>query len=139
MAALITVEQLLARPGFDGVSEAQAEAVLEDVSALVALVASPVVLTAGTLPPAIVPVIVAAARRGLHNPRGLSGEQLGDYGWQAGGQASTGLFLTRHEERIVRRAAGRLGAGNAGLDSDLPLPPYAGTAFEDGLLEAMDG
>ncbi|MBA9002015.1 hypothetical protein [Thermomonospora cellulosilytica] len=139
MATLITVEQLLARPGFDGVDEATAEAVLEDVSALVSLIAAPVELTAATLPSAVVPVIVSMARRGLSNPRGLSGEQLGDYGWQAGGQTSSGVYATRHEERIIRRAVGRLGASNATLNSDLPLPPEraGGGGFENEFLNSL--
>lgn len=138
MAALITFEQLTARPGFDNVDQAEAEAVIDDVSALVADIAKPVVLTAATLPPAIVPVIVAMVRRGVSNPRGLSSEQMGDYGWQAGGQTSTGVYATRHEERIIRRAAGRLGAGSASLDSDLPLPPCRqGGAFESEFLDSL--
>src|SRR5690606_40356467 len=126
MAALITVEELLARPGFDGADESQAEAVLDDVSALVVQIAGiDPEWTAETVPAAVVPVIVSMARRGLSNPRGLTGEQLGDYGWQAqGAGGASSLYATRREERIIRRAAGRSGAGTVNLDNPLPLPPY---------------
>lgn len=140
MAALITVEQLIARPGFDGVDEAQASAVLDDVSALVAAVADLAVpWTAATVPAEVVPVIVSMARRGLSNPRGLTGEQLGDYGWQSqGGAGASSLYATRNEKRIIRKAAGRLGATTVTLDSDLPLPPFrAGGGFENEFLDSL--
>jgi hypothetical protein len=137
VAALITLDELLARPGFAGVDEGEAEAVLEDASALVAEIAKPVVLDAATLPPAIVPVLVAMVRRGLSNPLGRSGETLGDYTWQGG----TDLYATRREQAIIRRAAGALGAANVVLDSDLPLPTAspaaAGGAFEDQWLDSF--
>lgn len=129
MAALITFEQLVARPGFDGVDQAQAEALIDDASALVADIAAPTVLDAATLPPAIIPVIVSMVRRGLSNPRGLTGEQLGDYGWQAQGAGGTSIYATKQERRLIRKAAGTLGAANATLDSDMPLPPWRGTGF----------
>lgn len=141
MAALITVEQLIARPGFDGVDEAEASAVLDDVSALVASVADLTTpWTAETVPAVVVPVIVSMARRGLSNPRGLTGEQLGDYGWQAqGGAGSSSLYPTSREKRIIRRAAETLGVTAATLDSDLPLPPWrgAGTGFENEFLDSL--
>lgn len=139
MAALISVEELTARPGFDGVDEGQAAAVLGDVSALVAQIAeADPAWTAATVPAAVVPVIVSMARRGLSNPRGLSGEQLGDYGWQSQGGGTTGIYATRREQRIVRRAAGRSGVSSVDLDSPLPLPPFrAGGGFENQLLDSL--
>lgn len=136
MTALITFEQLTARPGFDGVGQDEAEALIADASALVADIAAPVVLEAETLPPAIVPVIVNMVRRGLANPLGHAGETLGDYTWQGAG----GLYATKQEKAIIRRAAGALGARNATLDSDLPLPPgrgIGGFGFEDRLLDSL--
>lgn len=137
--ALITVEQLTARPGFDGVDEDQAAAVLDDVSALVAAVADLATpWTAATVPAEVVPVIVSMARRGLFNPRGLTGEQMGDYGWQSQGVGAMGIYATREERRIIRRAAGTLGATNATLDSDMPLPPWrAAGGFEDQFLDSL--
>ena len=136
MAALITFEQLTARPGFDGVDEGQAEAVITDASALVAQIAELATpWTAETVPDAVVPVIVSMVRRGLNNPLGHSGETLGDYTWQGAG----GLYATKAETRIIRRAAGTLAARSATLDSDLPLPPWrgAGFGFEEKLLESF--
>lgn len=140
MAALITVEDLLARPGFDGVDEASAEAVLEDVSALVLQIAGvDPPWTVGTVPAAVVPVVVSMARRGLLNPLGRTGETLGDHTWQAAGQGTAGLYATRYEERIIRRAAGRLGAATVNLEAGLPLPVWrgGGFGFEDKLLDAL--
>jgi len=140
MAALITVEQLLARPGFDGVDEASAEAVLEDVSALVLQIAGvDPPWTAETVPAAVIPVVVAMARRALLNPMGRTGETLGDYTWQAAGQSAAGLYATRREERIIRQAAGRLGAGTVTFESDLPLPPSraGGFGFENEFLDSL--
>lgn len=135
MAALITVEQLLARPGFDGVEEAQAEVVLDDVSALVVSVAElDPPWTAETVPAEVVPVIVSMARRGLANPLGLSGETLGDYTWQGSG----GLYATKAEKRMIRKAAGLSGVSSVNLDSPLPLPPHmAGGGFENKLLDSL--
>jgi hypothetical protein len=134
VAALITVDDLLLRPGFDGVDESQAGAVIDDASALVLAIADlDTDWTTATVPAEVIPVLVNMVRRGLHNPRGLTGEQLGDYGWQAqNAVAAAGIYATRQERRIIRKAAGTLGAMNAELDSDLPLPPWrAGSEFED--------
>jgi len=121
MAALITFDDLASRPGFEGVDREQAERLIEDASALVADIARPVELDRDNLPPAIKPVLVSMVRRGLHNPHERTSEQLGDYGWQAGGQAAAGIYATRREVRIIRRAVGRLGVGAATLSCDLPL------------------
>jgi hypothetical protein len=139
VAALITVADLTARPGFDGVDTDQAEAVITDASALVIQIADlATAWTSATVPDVVVPVLVNMVRRGLSNPLGLSGEQLGDYGWQAQGGGAMGIYATRQEKAIIRRAAGTLGAKNATLDSDLPLPPgQAGGAFENEFLNSL--
>jgi len=126
--ALLSVEELLRRPGFEGVDQAQAETVLEDVSALVIQIASCVdpPWTDETVPPAVIPVIVAMARRALLNPMGKIGETLGDYTWQTAGQ-SVGI-MTAAERRIIRQAAGCLGAASVSLSADVPLPAWRGTA-----------
>jgi hypothetical protein len=128
--ALITFEQLSAFPGFDGTDEADVSSLLEAASALVALAADPVELDAETLPPALIPVIVGMVRRGLHNPLGRSGEQLGDYGWQAPGAAS-GIYATRREEKLIRRAVGTSSAGTVTLETDVPLPWRSGYTSDD--------
>jgi len=120
---LITYEQLAAFPGFDGVDASMAMALIDAVSSLVQLEAGDVELTPETLPPALVPVIVNAVRRGIQNPLGRSGEQLGDYGWQGGGGGDgSGLYLTRTEKRIIRRAVGVVDGGSW-LSSPLPFQP----------------
>ncbi|MEV4672173.1 hypothetical protein AB0K34_11025 [Actinomadura sp. NPDC049382] len=140
MAALITFADLTARPGFDNADQAEAEAVITDASALVIQIADLATpWTADTVPDVVVPVLVNMVRRGLSNPLGLSGEQLGDYGWQAQGGGAMGLYATRQERAIIRRAAGTLGAKNATLDSDLPLPAWrgAGAGFENEFLDSL--
>ena len=136
MAALITFEELTARPGFDGVNETEAEAVIDDVSALVIAIADlDTAWTAETVPAEVIPVIVSMVRRGLSNPLGRTGETLGDYTWQG---SAGGLYATKQERGIIRRAAGMLSAKTVPLDSDLPLPPWrTGGAFEDEFLDSL--
>ena len=135
MAALITFEDLAARPGFDGVDQGEAEAVITDASSLVAQIAGlSTPWTAETVPDAVVPVLVSMVRRGLNNPLGHSGETLGDYTWQGAG----GLYATRAEQRIIRKAAGRSSVSSVNLDSPLPLPPFvAGGGFENQFMESL--
>lgn len=118
MAALITFADLQARPGFAHADQAQAESLIGDVSALVQQIAGPAVLDAATLPPVLMPVIVSMVRRGLDNPLGVASEQTG--GWMASGRA--GVYATRAERKVIRRAVGKLGVGTAGLEGNLPLP-----------------
>jgi len=145
--ALISIEQLNDRLGRElaGAEETQALALIDDASALVLEVAAgsgddPDWTSPGDVPDVIVPVIANMVRRALENPRGLSGEQLGDYQWQAGagtGQAS--IYATRREERIIRRAAGRLGVGTVQLEGYLQVESGSsgGTAFEDQLIDSL--
>lgn len=115
-----------------GATEEQILAFLDDASALVNLIAfgtteddywtdydasSPP--ATNDVPEAVVPVIVAMVRRGIENPRGLTGEQLGDYQWQAASATQTAIYATREERRIIRRAAGRLSVGTVQLEGDL--------------------
>lgn len=125
MAGLITVPELLARPGFDGIDSGEAEALIEDASALVRDCVAPELddVESPDTPPAVVPVVVSMVRRGQSNPLGHSQEQLGDYGYSTGGQMAATLYLTRREKRIVRRAVGKLGAGSLDMEGDLPRQP----------------
>lgn len=125
---LISVEQYVARLGrsLGATEEAQAEALLGDASAIVRLEAGEDFLDeAGEeledVPDVIAGVVYAMVRRGMENPRALTGETLGDYSWQAGGASSTGIFLTREEKRTIRRAVGKLSAGSVQLEGDLPM------------------
>lgn len=117
--ALITVEDYGIRVGttYDAgdsspsAAQEQIEAIIEDASALVLQIAQlDTDWTVDDVPAAVVPVLVSMVRRAIENPRGLSGEQLGDYQWQAGqGISAATIYATRREERIIRRAAGRKG------------------------------
>jgi hypothetical protein len=125
MAGLITIDQLLARPGFDDIDSGQGEALIVDASALVRDVAQGLLddVEAPDAPPAVVAVIVNMIRRGWQNPRGLTQENLGDYGYSVGGNAVATLYLTAREKRIVRRAVNALGAGGLAMQGTLPRQP----------------
>jgi len=145
--SLITLGQYEKRLGLgegslSGAEASQVEAYIEDASALVRDIAADDFLDdAGALdvPASIVPVVVSMVRRAVDNPRGLTGEQIGPFSYQAAGSNAAGIFATRNEKRIIRRAVGKLGAGTAQLEGDLPLPTstYGGGAFEDELLDSL--
>ena len=136
---LITVVDLVARPGFENLDSVQAQALIDDASALVRLAADPLLdaVEAPDTHPAIVAVMVTMIRRGFSNPMGHQSENLGDYAYTAGtGGGVATLYLTARERKIVRRAAGKLGAGTVTLEGDLPdqlSDTYYGTGTE-GLL-----
>lgn len=118
--ALITQEDLEARFGrslTEG-EAAQALAVISDASALVTLIATPELdeATAGTLPPAIRPVLVSMVRRGMENPLGNTSESLGDHSWARVGS----VYATTGEAKLIRRAVGKYGVGMASLTVDIP-------------------
>jgi hypothetical protein len=125
VAGLITVADLVARPGFDDVDSGQAEALIDDASALVRDAARDALddVESPDTPPAVVAVLVNMIRRGWSNPLGHVQEQLGDYGYNVGGNAVATLYLTVRERRIVRRAVGALGMGSVNMESDLPRQP----------------
>jgi hypothetical protein len=122
MAGLITIEQLEARLGEDLASRAEAEALIEDASALVRQVARTDFAT--TIPAVVVSVVAQMVRRALDNPGDLVSERLGDYSYQTaanvgGAPAGSSLYVTRDERRIIREAAERPAivtiAGDTGL------------------------
>ena len=59
------------------------------------------------LPPSAKAVVLSAAKRAYSNPEGLTTETIGPY---ATGRTTGDVFLTRAEERALKRAAGRGGA-----------------------------
>ena len=125
MGPLVTVADLLRRPGFAAADSGHLAALIDDASALVRDAARPHLddVEAPNTPPAVVAVIVAMVRRGLRNPLGHAQETLGDYSYSAGtsGGGVATLYLTRREVRIVRRAVGALGVGSVAMTGDLPL------------------
>ena len=125
--ALIDLETYGVRVGTDydesspGTVEDQISAFIDDASALVLQIANlDTDWTDSTVPAAVVPVIVNMVKRAVDNPRGLTGEQLGDYQWQSSGGSQTGIYATREERRIIRRAAGTLSVSSVALEGYLP-------------------
>lgn len=125
MASLVSYAECILRPGFENADQTQLEAVLDDVSALARLAArGELDAAAAPLPDslaAVRTVIIQAARRGLTNPRGLSQEQLGDYGYTSGGSAVASIYLTQREKQIIRRAVSVTGWQEQDLEGYINL------------------
>ncbi len=124
MSDLVTVEYLQALPGFGGADEGELAALITQASSLVVLECSPNLddTTEADCPEAIKVVISSMVRRGTKNPSGNAQETLGDYSYSAGTEGGVAtLYLTRREGRIVRRAAGKLGANTTAMEGYLPL------------------
>lgn len=121
---LVTVEYLLALPGFAGQSETTLDPLIEQASGLVIDAVAPQLddATSDTCPSAVATVISGMIRRGLSNPRGAQQETLGDYSYSMGSDGGVAtLYMTRREVKIVRRAAGKLGAGTLAMEGYLPV------------------
>lgn len=133
---LVTIDEVEVRmkATFTGADRTQVEALIEDVSNLVRVVAAPELddITApltGNLR-ALIPIIVKSIRRGLENPRGLTGEQLGDYGWQSQSGQNPDIGLTRNERRMIRRIVGKLGVNSIRLEGELPVLASSDIVFQ---------
>ena len=72
-----------------------------------------------TIPSVALTVCCAVARRILTNPDGITSESLGPFS-QGQSNASSDVYLTKAETRILRRAAG-VGIGSITLESPYPL------------------
>lgn len=130
--ALITTTQLTNRLGrtLTATQETQAEAFIDDASALVIQIAQlDTAWTDATVPDSVVPVLVSMVRRALENPRGLTSEQIGNYRWEAA-PGSLSIYATTDERRIIRRAAGVLSVGTVTLEGYLNAGGV-GSAFEE--------
>lgn len=142
MADLITVAQWTDRTGRDltNTQYVQVEALIEDASALVANIVNDSDVTdtwdatdPGTVPGAVVPVVVAMVRRGLDNPHGFTQENADGYSYSVA--STTGVFATRYEAREVRKAAAKSPIGALNLSSHLPVSPRDGfDGYLDGAL-----
>lgn len=132
---LITIADLLARPGFSDIDSTEAASLIDDASALVREATTPELddVEAPDAPKAVVAVMANMIRRGATNPLAAAQETLGDYsrsmGGGDGGVAS--LYMTRRERRIVRRAAGKLGAGSLDMTGDIPRQLSEDARFAD--------
>lgn len=128
MAALMTVEQYQARAGrtFSGVKLDQVEAFLDDASAIVRRIAATREddeislddVDSTNVPPELLPIIFNMVTRGLHNPRGLTSERIGDYAYTQ--TADRTIYATAEEEKLILAAVGRTIIGHITLEGDLP-------------------
>jgi hypothetical protein len=125
---LIEVGDVSVRLGrsFGPADTARAEALIRDVSGEVYSLAGDDAFhdEAGQLdvPDVVVGIVADAVIRAFENPRGLTGETIGDYSYQAGGPGrDAGLYLTAAQRRSIRRAAGVTLLGGIQMETDLPL------------------
>jgi len=115
LPALASLEALAARmpSGIAEGDEARARAALDDASAIIRAEAGedwvtddePPALDEDNLPDVVVSVCLAAARRAFVNPDGVTAESLDGYSTQYRND-SADVYLTRHERRLVKGAAG---------------------------------
>jgi hypothetical protein len=133
---LVTIDEVEVRfkTTFEGDERTYIEALMEDVSNLVRVIAKPelddvVAPLTGNLR-ALIPIIVKAIRRGRENPRGLTGENLGDYGWQSNSGQNPDIGLTRNEKRMIRRIVGKLGVESIRMEGEMPVLASSDIIFQ---------
>lgn len=143
---LISVADLDARQ-VEYADPAQAQAAIDDASAVARVCVSPVLdsVEAPDTPAGVVAVVAGMVRRVLTNPRGLASETLGDYTYAAGANSVATLLPTQREKRLLRQAAAAYalannmtvpawGASSTYQQVDLPAPP----AYWDGITLPSD-
>lgn len=112
---LISIDQLEVRIGRDltGAELAQAEAFIEDASALIRRFVAPTdpnglwVNAPHGVPGDLVPIVVRVVNRALSNPHGLDSETVGSHTWRKEGNRSSGIHLTPEDESDIASVAGR--------------------------------
>lgn len=132
MAALITEAFYTARYGAG--TTAQIEAFIADASAEVVdylttldtdsvnpIDADEWNTTTNPAPAAIQSVIARVVNRAIGNPLGISQEGLGDH-QRSFSMGMSGGMMSPKDKRIIRRAAGALGAQNFQMEGYLPIP-----------------
>lgn len=112
LAAVQDVESRLGRSLAEG-ETGRVVALLEDASALVCDVAGrdwidPDTGHLTTVPGTIRAVVLRMVERAIRNPHGFSAEAAGDYSYQRT-NVEPGIYMTKAEEAIIRRAVGRRG------------------------------
>lgn len=121
MAALITLSMYTVRLGrsLNTAQSAQAEALIDDASALVRRIAQGALdaTDSTTLPAELVPVVVGMVRRGIENPRGVNSERIGDYQWASLGQS---IYATDEEAALIQGSVGLNVIREITLTNDLP-------------------
>jgi len=106
--------------------EERVGALLDDACALAADITGATYAVGDAVPGVITATVCTAVLRAYDNPSGLAGETIGDYSWRgasvagAGAYFGSGLYFTPAEERIMRRAAGKLSVGTLELQGMLP-------------------
>lgn len=112
LPAFASLEDLASRipAGIAVADEARAQAALDDASALIRLEAGKDWAEGDELDPDIPPIVVtvttAVARRAFVNPDGLTQETTGPFSVSVS-NASADIYLTKTERALLRRAAGR--------------------------------
>lgn len=121
---LIAVSDLDARQ-VEYVDAAQAQAAIDDASAVARACVSPVLDDVETpnAPALVKAVVVGMVRRVLTNPRGLQSETLGDYTYAAGTNAVATMYPTVREKKLLRQAAAAYAIANA-----LDVPAWGSSA-----------
>jgi len=103
--------------------EARVGALIDDACALAAdITGTTYEAVLGVLPPvpgSVTATVCTAVRRAYENPLGLGGETIGDYSWRVSA-ASSGVYFTPDETRIMRRSAGKSSVGTLELQGMLP-------------------
>lgn len=94
-----------------GPDAARAGAALDDASALIREATGLAWSADGTtldssLPPAVVTIALAVARRVYENPSGFASETIGSYSYTRSRAEQSGLYLTDEERRALRRIVG---------------------------------
>lgn len=125
--------------GISDDDEARAQGVLEDASSLIRAEAGTTWVTEGVLdedvPDIVVTVCIAAAKRAFTNPEAVTSESLGDAA-RSFGDASSDVYLTAAEKRLVRRAAG-LASTIGSIAMEIGTPGWSGDYIDVGQTEPM--
>lgn len=110
LSALASLDQLRTRipGGIEADDEERAQAALDDASALIRAEAHQTWDT--EIPDVAVTVCLAAARRAMVNPDGVTEEALDGFSTTYRND-SADVYLTQNERRLVNQASGRTGVG----------------------------
>lgn len=132
LPSLASLAQLVARMGNPTLSEdeqARAQADLDDASALIRAEVKPTTWAIvdpeddeawvlDDVPAVVETVTLAVARRSFDNPAGVAQKSVGDVSITYGADARRGgIYLTKDERRLVRRAAELSSMGSVTLTS----------------------
>jgi len=80
------------------------------------------------IPDEVVTVVIDAAERAIVNPRGVTGEQVGQYSYQIASGGGGGIYLTKQEKAMLRAIRGGSGISSVKMESNLP-DHYGNTVY----------